>query len=86
LVAKARTEDSLRAFNKLTYLVDGEPRVLSAPPVVVPIWELMPGDAGNAMFDRMHELVRTYRRTLPTDRRHLLDQFRVVDLARKLAG
>jgi uncharacterized protein (DUF2252 family) len=31
-------------------------------------------------------LVRTYRKTLETDRRHLLEQFRLVQLARKVVG
>ena len=36
-VAKARTKDSMKAFNKLTHLVDGEPRIISDPPLIVPI-------------------------------------------------
>jgi uncharacterized protein (DUF2252 family) len=31
-------------------------------------------------------MVRSYRRTLSTDRRHLIEQFRFVDLARKVVG
>ena len=34
----------------------------------------------------MRKLIRGYRRTLETDRRHLLEQFRFVDLARKVVG
>ena len=41
-VAKARTKDSLRAFAKLTEIVDGEPRIVSDPPLIVPIEELRP--------------------------------------------
>ena len=36
-VAKTRSKDSLRAFGKLTEIVDGEPRIISDPPVIVPI-------------------------------------------------
>jgi uncharacterized protein (DUF2252 family) len=86
MLAKARTEDSLRAFDKLTHLVDGEPRILSDPPVIVPIRELLPGEEGAELFDRFHELLRAYRRTLQSDRRRLLEQFRVVDVARKAVG
>jgi uncharacterized protein (DUF2252 family) len=86
LLAKARTEDSLRAFDKLTHLVDGEPRIISDPPLVVPVRELVPGQEGEELFGRIHDLVRAYRRTLQTDRRHLLEQFRVVDVARKAVG
>src|SRR3954452_6429412 len=38
--AKARTKDSLRAFAKLTHVVDGEVRIVSTPPVIVPLREL----------------------------------------------
>src|SRR5262245_54075732 len=86
VLAKARTEDSLRAFDKLTHLVDGELRIVSDPPVIVPVRELAPGPEGEALFDRIHELVRAYRRTLQSNRRHLLEQFRVVDMARKAVG
>ena len=37
VVTKARTKDSLEAFAKLTHLVDGEPRIVSEPPLIVPI-------------------------------------------------
>jgi uncharacterized protein (DUF2252 family) len=40
--------------------------------------------------DRMTEMLRntlrSYRRSLPSDRRHLLEDFRVVDMARKVVG
>ena len=39
-VAKARSKDSLRAFAKLTEMVDGEPRIVSDPPLIVPIEEV----------------------------------------------
>ena len=39
-VAKARSKDSLRAFAKLTEMVDGEPRIVSDPPLIIPIEEL----------------------------------------------
>ncbi len=42
-VAKARTKDSMRAFDKLTHLVDGERRIISDPPLIVPIEELFEG-------------------------------------------
>ena len=42
-IAKARTKDSLQAFAKLTHLVDGEPRIISDPPLIVPVEELFEG-------------------------------------------
>ncbi len=38
------------------------------------------------MFDRFSELLRKYRATLPTDRKHLLEQFQVTQIARKVVG
>jgi uncharacterized protein (DUF2252 family) len=85
ILATARTQDSLAAFDKLTHVVDGEPRIVSDPPVIVPVQE-SPGDLGDKLFEQLHELLRTYRRTLQTDRRHLLEQFRVLDMAHKAVG
>jgi uncharacterized protein (DUF2252 family) len=85
---KARTKDSLKAFAKLTHLVDGEPRIVSDPPLIVSAADLA-ADAG-LPFERLegviHQLFREYRGTLQPDRRHLLEEFRMVDLARKVVG
>ena len=85
-LAKARTQDSMAAFNKLTQLVDGQPRIVSDPPLISRLQDLLPGDEADEFFERIHELVRSYRRTLQADRRHLLEQFQVVDIARKVVG
>ena len=85
-IAKARTQDSIAAFDKLTHMVDGEPRILSDPPLIVPLKELLPEDESGEFFERIHALLRSYRRSLPSDRRHLLERFRVVDIARKVVG
>ena len=86
-VAKARTKDSMHAFEKLTTEVDGERRIVSDPPLIVPIDELIPAEREREAFQgEIHELIRSYRRTIETDRRHLLEQFRFVDLARKVVG
>jgi len=81
--ARAKTKDSMKAFAKLTQTVDGKPRIASDPPLIVPIAEL----AGGAETEReIHKLLRLYRRTLPHDRRHLLEGFSYADLARKVVG
>ena len=49
-IAKARTRDSLHAFEKLTHLVDGEPRIISDPPLIVPIDELLPTGSDRDVF------------------------------------
>jgi len=82
---KARTKDSLKAFAKLTETVDGEPRIISDPPLLVPIEDLA-GDQAEMVVETFQGLLREYRQSLPTDRRHLLERFRYVHAARKVVG
>jgi uncharacterized protein (DUF2252 family) len=85
-LAKARTRDSMSAFSKLTHEVDGQARIVADPPLIVPIHELAQGAERGEMFDALHELLRSYRATLQRDRRELLEQFQLVDMARKVVG
>jgi uncharacterized protein (DUF2252 family) len=85
-VAKARTRDSMTAFSKLTRMVDGEPQIVSDPPLIERISDLAPGREGTAITNELHELLRRYRGTLQADRRILLQEYRLVDLARKVVG
>ncbi len=85
-LAKARSRDSLQALDKLTTVVDGVTRFVSDPPLLVPIEELLSADQSALLNERMHELLVRYRHTLQSDRRHLLEQFRFVGIARKVVG
>jgi uncharacterized protein (DUF2252 family) len=84
--AKARTKDSMKAFAKLTHEVDGEPRIISDPPLIVPIHELAEGRSRDEITAGVLELFAGYQRTLQPDRRKLLEGFRYADLARKVVG
>jgi uncharacterized protein (DUF2252 family) len=86
VVAKARTKDSMSAFSKLTHLVDGQARIVADPPLIVPIENLAQGLERDEMFEALHDLLRSYRETLQHDRRVLLEEFQLVDLARKVVG
>jgi uncharacterized protein (DUF2252 family) len=86
LFAKAHSEDSLKALDKLTTVVDGRRRIISDPPLVVPVEELFAGELTGQLNEDMHSLVTSYRRSLQSDRRHLLEQFRFAALARKVVG
>jgi uncharacterized protein (DUF2252 family) len=86
MVSKARTKDSMQAFDKLTHVVDGELRIVSDPPLIVPVEELLTSEQAAELLDKMHGLVRTYRRSLLGDRRHLLEDFRFVHIAHKVVG
>ena len=82
-VAGARAKDHLRALTKLTERVDGQPRIVSRPPRIVPIEELFPGDD---VEEQMRALLRAYRRSLPVERRHLLEGYRYAHMARRVGG
>jgi uncharacterized protein (DUF2252 family) len=67
--------------------VDGRPRIISDPPLLVPIDELMPAATERKGLESLLcELIARYRRTLETDRRYLLEQFEFADMARKVVG
>ena len=83
---KARTKDSMRAFAKLTTVIDGERRIVGDPPLIVRIDDLAPPEESDAAHEMVSGLLRTYRRTLSGDRRKLLERFRYVDIARKVVG
>jgi uncharacterized protein (DUF2252 family) len=85
-VAKARARDSLRAFAKLTELVDGRPRIVNDPPLIVPIEQLAGADDPDRLEAGIQAVVRYYRSTLPPDRRRLLERYRYVHAARKVVG
>ncbi|WP_242511413.1 DUF2252 domain-containing protein [Pengzhenrongella frigida] len=86
MLAKARTRDSVQALAKLTTMVDGRPRIVSQPPLVVPVEELWGEDEAKVTYERLTKLLGSYRRTLQSDRRHLLEQFTLVQIARKVVG
>jgi uncharacterized protein (DUF2252 family) len=86
-LAKARTRDSMQELVKLTRMVDGRPRIISDPPLLVPIDELMPAQTDRAVLEaQMEGLIAKYQRTLETDRRYLLHQFEFCDMAHKVVG
>ncbi|MFB8027411.1 DUF2252 domain-containing protein [Streptomyces sp. NPDC056465] len=84
--AKARTRDSLQAFGKLTEVSGGRLRIAADPPLVVPLSDLLPDAERLVTEGRLRGLLERYGRSLPTDRRALLADFRPVDMARKVVG
>ena len=86
-MAKAQTRDSMQEVAKLTRLVDGRPRIIADPPLLVPITDLLPKQMDQEAFQgQVKNLLGAYRRTLATDRRYLLEQFEFADMARKVVG
>jgi uncharacterized protein (DUF2252 family) len=87
-LAKAHTRDSMQALSKLGELAGGQYQIVSQPPVIVPARELAAtyGLSPDEVLPVLHEQFRSYRATLPDDRRKLLEKFQIVDAARKVVG
>jgi uncharacterized protein (DUF2252 family) len=85
---KARSRDSVHAMSRLVEVVDGQQRIVSRPPLIVPLRDLP--DVWNRSADEGRKLVEdqfeAYKARLSDDRRELLERFTVVDIARKVVG
>jgi uncharacterized protein (DUF2252 family) len=79
-VRKARGRDSLQALSKLTRVVEGRRMIDDDPPLLVRLPE------GDEIRGQVYAILESYKRTLQEDRRHLLDRYRFVDVARKVVG
>jgi uncharacterized protein (DUF2252 family) len=86
-LVKARTRDSMQEVGKLTHMVDGKPRIIADPPLIVPADQLIPDEIDRKRFEGLiSDLVAGYRRTMETDRRYLLEQYEFCDMAHKVVG
>ena len=85
MVAKAHTQDSMRALGKLTTMVEGRRRIIS-PPLIEPIEEVFADVQAGMIYELLRAVLGKYRRTLQSDRKHLLEYFTLVQLARKVVG
>jgi uncharacterized protein (DUF2252 family) len=86
-LAKARTRDSMEELGKLTQMTDGRPRIVSDPPVLVPLEDLLTTEKQRlSLNDEITSLLAKYQRSLETDRRYLLQQYELCDVARKVVG
>jgi uncharacterized protein (DUF2252 family) len=86
MLAKAHTRDSTQALGKLTTVVDGQRRIVRDPPMILPVEEVFSDIAVDALYEQLRTVLGKYRRSLQSDRRHLLEHFRMVQVARKVVG
>jgi uncharacterized protein (DUF2252 family) len=84
--AKARSHDTLQVFDKLTRVVDGKRRIVPDPPLITRLEDLMPEDQRGQLEQQIRRLVERYGKTLQSDRRFLLEQYQLADMARKVVG
>jgi hypothetical protein len=86
-LAKAHSSDSLRALAKLTQVVDGRPQIISDPPLMVPLRDFTSAqEEATGLLGMLHEVLASYRMTLPADTRELLARYELADIARKVVG
>jgi uncharacterized protein (DUF2252 family) len=86
MLDEARTRDSWHAARKLTAMVEGHRRIISDTPVLVPVEELFGDAQSEQIYDLLGTVVGKYRRSLQSDRRRLVEQFALVQIARKIVG
>jgi uncharacterized protein (DUF2252 family) len=86
LLAKAHTKDSTAVLGKLTTIVDGRRQIISTPPTIVPVEEVFADVQAEAIYEQIRGVLGKYGRSLQSDRRHLLEQFTLVQVARKVVG
>jgi uncharacterized protein DUF2252 len=86
MVAQAHSQDSMRALSKLTTVAGGQRRIISDPPLIEPIEEIFADVQAAAIYEQIRAVLGTYRRSLQSDRRHLLEYFTLVQVARKVVG
>ena len=86
MVAKARTRDSTRVFARRAGEIEGEPRIVADPPVIIPIEDLVtPGSEWENPTPLIKKLLSSYRRTLG-HHHHPLEEYRYVHAAYKMVG
>ena len=86
IFAKARAHDDLAALAKLCETDGATLRLASRPPLLVPVRELWAADDAAQVAENVHLTLASYRASLRDDRLDLVEQFEVVDMARKVVG
>jgi hypothetical protein len=85
-IAKARTRDSTQALAKLTTVTDGRRRIISDPPLIIPLEELAGHLDVDAVYWFLRRLFTGYERTMPAYQRRLVERFTLTRVARKVVG
>lgn len=86
IFARARARDSLGALAKLCQSDGATVRLASHPPLLVPVRQLSAGDDANRIAAGIRQAFDSYRASVSDARRALLDQYEIVDMARKVVG
>jgi uncharacterized protein (DUF2252 family) len=85
-ITKAMRRDSRHAFARLTTVVDGEARLVSEPPLIVPAREFLGDERFHRLEASLEQVLMDYRSSIQHHRRAMFDQYSLVDVARKVVG
>ena len=80
-LARVQAKDRLRAFSKLTEVVDGKRRIIHEPPLIFRLEK-----AEDDIRTWLTELFTAYYESLEDSRKRLLSRYRLVDVAHKVVG
>ncbi|MEU5339855.1 MULTISPECIES: DUF2252 domain-containing protein [unclassified Streptomyces] len=83
---RARAHGTLQVFDKLTHVIDGRRQIAPDPPLLVRLQDLLPDAERGRLEQEISRLIERYGQTLQTDRRFLLESYRLADIARKVVG
>ncbi|MCW2546577.1 MAG: hypothetical protein JWN96_1037 [Mycobacterium sp.] len=82
----ARRRDNRQAVRKLTVVVAGRRRIAADPPLLIPLRDMSQA-SGRADLERgLADLMTLYAQSLNADRKTLIEQYHIVDLAHKVVG
>ncbi|MDO4403939.1 MAG: DUF2252 domain-containing protein [Atopobiaceae bacterium] len=95
VVEKSKKKDNQRAAHKLTEVYVGQLRIISEPPLIVPLRDLVTQTNTKLNTERFDEktlknlmgaILKKYQESLPSDRRELVREYTPVDMAHKVVG
>ncbi|HMO45997.1 MAG TPA: DUF2252 domain-containing protein [Rubrivivax sp.] len=82
LLAKAQRRDAGEEYARLAYAAEGRPRIRDVPPLIYHPAEMLAAD-----FEaKARESLRSWRESLPRERRLLIDRYELADSAIKVVG
>jgi hypothetical protein len=79
---KAKGVTGLKEYSKLAHVIDDQPRIADQPPVIFHFDEQKTKEFKNIA----EHALKLYKRTLPMERRILLDRYEYMDMAMKVVG
>ena len=86
-IKKALSKNSEKAIKKYTEIYDGKLRIKSDPPIIVPLRDLIGEDKVYYSFQHnIADAIKLYQKSLPNERRSLIDQYEPLEMAHKVVG